>query len=134
MKCVTRNHEAEGLARDERGVDRLSLIPPHGLQAQPRRIPSARNFRTATVPAFANPPVGARANNLQGRINQGVASGELTGREAARLQRQENHLRREITRDRIDGGLSAAERAKIQHQENRLNRRVYVQKHDGQSR
>lgn len=88
-----------------------------------------------SVPAFANPPVGARANNLQGRINQGVATGELTGREAARLQRQENHLRREITRDRIDGGgLSAAERAKIQRQENRLSHHVYVQKHDGQSR
>lgn len=87
------------------------------------------------VPAFANPPVGARTNNLQGRINQGVASGELTGREAKRLQRQENHLRRELARDRVDGGgLSCGERAKLQRQENRLSRRVYVQKHDGQSR
>lgn len=88
----------------------------------------------AAVPAFAA-PVGVRANNLQGRINQGVRSGELTGREAVRLQAQENHLRREIARDRIDGGgLSAAERAKIQRQENRLSNRVYVQKHDAQRR
>ncbi len=80
-------------------------------------------------------PVGARANNLQGRINQGARSGELTKRETARLQAQENHLRREIARDRIDGGgLTNAERAKLQHHENQLSRRVYVQKHDGQRR
>lgn len=86
------------------------------------------------VPALAA-PVGARANHLQGRINQGVRSGELTGREAVRLQVQENHLRREIARDRVDGGgLTAHERAKIQHHENQLSRRVYVQKHDGQRR
>jgi hypothetical protein len=87
-----------------------------------------------TLPAFAE-PVGARAASLQGRINQGAASGQLTGPEAARLQRQENHLQREIARDRRDGGgLSAHERAKIQRQENRLSRRVAVQKHDAQRR
>lgn len=87
------------------------------------------------APALAKPGVGVRASSLQGRINQGVATGELNGPEAARLQRQENRLRMEITRDRIDGGgLTMGERAKIERQENRLSRRVYVQKHDGQAR
>lgn len=85
------------------------------------------------VPALANPNV--RANRQQARINQGVASGELTGREAARLQRSENRLQMQITRDRIDGGgLSMAERAKLDRQQDRLSRRVYSQKHDCQTR
>lgn len=86
------------------------------------------------VPAFAA-PVGARSASLQSRINQGAASGQLTGPEAARLQHQENRLNRELARDRRDGGgLSMHERAKIQRQENRLSRHVAVQKHDAQHR
>ncbi|MCC6337884.1 MAG: hypothetical protein IT380_28295 [Myxococcales bacterium] len=86
------------------------------------------------TPALAA-PVGARAAHQQGRINQGVASGELTRPEAARMQRQHNRLEREIARDRVDGGgLTAKERVKIQHHENQLSKRIYVQKHDGQSR
>jgi len=86
------------------------------------------------APALAQ-SVGQRSDNLQGRINQGVASGQLNATEAARLQRQENRLQREIARDRVDGGgLTAHERAKIQRQENRLSRHVYAQKHDRQVR
>ncbi len=86
------------------------------------------------VPSMAA-GVDRRANHLQQRINQGENSGALTGREAMRLQRQENHLRNEIARDKADGrGFTARERAKIQRQENRLSRRVYVQKHDAQVR
>ncbi|MEW6435282.1 MAG: hypothetical protein AB1730_27630 [Myxococcota bacterium] len=86
------------------------------------------------MPAFAA-PVGARSASLQARINQGVASGQLTGPEAARLQRQENRLNRTIARDRCDGGgLTMHERAKIQRRENRLSRHIAVQKHDAQRR
>ena len=86
-------------------------------------------------PALARPGVSVRASALQGRINQGVATGQLTHAEATRLQRQENRLRVEVARDRVDGGgLSWAERAKLQRQENRLSRRVASQKHDAQSR
>jgi hypothetical protein len=88
----------------------------------------------SAAPAFAE-GVGERSDNLQGRINQGVQSGALTGPEAARLQRRENHLNREIARDRADGrGFTAHERAKIQRQENRMSRHVYGQKHDLQRR
>ena len=86
------------------------------------------------VPAFTAAPA-ARSASLQGRINQGVATGQLTGPEAARLQRQENRLNRTIARDRCDGGgLSMHERAKLQRQENRLSRHVAYQKHDAQRR
>lgn len=83
---------------------------------------------------------GAQARNIakrqqrqQGRIAQGVNSGELTARETARLERQEGRLNKEIARDHVDGGgLSQAERRKITRQQNRESRRIYRQKHDGQ--
>ncbi|TQF15855.1 hypothetical protein FJV41_11435 [Myxococcus llanfairpwllgwyngyllgogerychwyrndrobwllllantysiliogogogochensis] len=71
----------------------------------------------------------------QARIVQGVKSGELTGREAVRLQSQHRELRRDIHQARADDGrLDARERAGIRREQNQLNRRIHRQKHDGQSR
>ncbi|NVJ26543.1 MULTISPECIES: hypothetical protein [Myxococcus] len=76
-----------------------------------------------------------RQVSQQARIVQGVKSGELTGREAVRLQHQHRELRRDIRQARADDGrLDARERASIQREQNQLNRRIYRQKHDGQSR
>lgn len=84
--------------------------------------------------AFAQAPL-VRARAEQARINQGVVSGQLTAREAARLERREQHLNREIARDRIDGGgLSQAERRHLDRQQNRLSRSIYREKHDAQVR
>lgn len=87
----------------------------------------------------ALPAVAAEADRRQGnqqqRINQGVRSGELTGREAARLERQHRSIQREIRRDRGDDGhLDATERARIDAKQDALSRRIAWQKHDGQSR
>jgi hypothetical protein len=88
-----------------------------------------------SVPAFAA-GVDARAGCEQARLNQGVRSGELTGREARRLEGREAHLQREIARDRaLNGGtLTPFERGRISRQENRLSRSIYREKHDAQFR
>jgi len=76
-------------------------------------------------------PVGVRAASDQARINQGVRSGQLDGRETVRLQAQENRLQRHIVRDRIDGGgMTGREASRIRAQQNQLSRRIAVQKHD----
>ncbi len=86
------------------------------------------------TPALAG-KVDRRANHQQARIAQGVASGQLTAHEAAKLERKEARLERQIDRQRADGGgLSAVERARIQKHENALSRQIYRQKHDGQAR
>lgn len=78
-------------------------------------------------------PPGARQVAQQARINQGIRSGQLTPREAARLEAQHQRLERHLVRDRLDGGgLSAGERARLQAEQNRLSRRIAVQKHDAQ--
>jgi hypothetical protein len=87
-----------------------------------------------SLPSFAA-GVDRRAQREQARINNGIATGQLTAPEAARLQTRENRIERTIARDRaIGGGLNVAERAHIQRMENRQSRAIYRQKHDAQVR
>jgi hypothetical protein len=79
--------------------------------------------------------VNERQRNQQQRIRQGVRSGELTGVEAARIQRRESQIRLNEARARRSGGeFTPQERARIQRQLNRESRRIYRQKHDAQDR
>jgi hypothetical protein len=74
-----------------------------------------------------------RRENQQDRIAQGVASGELTARETARLEHREANLNRTIRADRkTGGGLSARERRQIDRRQNRLSKDIHKQKHDAQ--
>lgn len=83
----------------------------------------------------ADAAIKGRQANQKGRIRQGLTSGSLTGREAARLNSSWSNLNRSIRRDRIDGGgLTRRERVKIDRQQNRLNRQIFSQKHDRQVR
>jgi hypothetical protein len=75
-----------------------------------------------------------RQARQQTRIAQGVASGQLTPRETARLEGREAALNRSIARMGSDGSLSAGERLRIQSRENRISRGIYRQKHDAQHR
>jgi hypothetical protein len=76
--------------------------------------------------------VGARQENQQDRIAQGVKSGQLTAGETARLERREAGLSREVRSDRkANGGtLTPQERRQVNHQENRLSNQIYRGKHD----
>lgn len=88
-----------------------------------------------STPAQAG-PICRREARQQLRIAQGVASGQLTPHETARLERREAGLNREIHAMRqVNGGpLTPAERALVNRQQNRLSRQIYRQKHDGQTR
>ena len=79
--------------------------------------------------------VNERQRNQQQRIRQGVRSGELTGVEAARIQRRESQIRLNEARARRSGGeFTPEERARIQGQLDRSSQRIYQQKHDAQDR
>ena len=72
----------------------------------------------------------------QERIAQGVGSGSLTAREAARVERREAGLNREVSgmRQANGGKLTAVDRRLVNRQQNRLSRDIYRQKHDAQTR
>ncbi len=68
----------------------------------------------------------------QGRIAQGVQSGELNRHEAKKLhrgQKRVDHAQRSAAQD---GEVSLEERRKINQMQNRQNVRIYQQKHDDQ--
>jgi len=76
-----------------------------------------------------------RKNNQQQRIAQGVASGQLTARETARLEGREAALNRSVARMRSNNGgtLTPGERFRVEQRQDRISRGIYLQKHDGQT-
>lgn len=68
--------------------------------------------------------------NQQERIANGIATGQLSAREATRIERQEAALGTEVHYFRADGNFSPRERAIVTSQQNRLSREIYREKHD----
>lgn len=81
---------------------------------------------------FGNGEIGQRQENQQDRIAQGVKSGELTPRETAKLENQQQGINREKSADRqANGGkLTRADRRAINQSQNRASRNIYRDKHN----
>lgn len=82
----------------------------------------------------ATPGVDKREANQQRRIQQGVKSGELTPREAARLERGEKRIERMEEKAKTDGKVTAQKRKRLHRAENAESRKIYREKHDKQRR
>jgi Skp family chaperone for outer membrane proteins len=90
-----------------------------------------------TLPAFAQSPTATpgldqRQANQEKRIEQGVKSGQLTKREAARLEKREGKLEADKQAAKADGKVTKAERRKLNREADRDSRAIYRQKHDAQ--
>lgn len=83
--------------------------------------------------AQANTPrVDQRQANQEQRIDQGVASGSLTQREANRLERGQQHVDNMENRAKADGVVTRGERARLHQAQDVQSARIYSQKHDRQ--
>ncbi|HLJ49725.1 MAG TPA: hypothetical protein VKU01_27115 [Bryobacteraceae bacterium] len=92
-------------------------------------------FATALVAALttgAFAQVHQRKVNQQGRIANGVKSGQLTAGETKNLENRESNLNKEIRTDRSqDGGkLTSAQKQQVNRQQNRLSNQIYADKHN----
>lgn len=76
----------------------------------------------------------ARDANQQKRIANGVASGQLTNRESAKLERGQTHVDRLEANAGADGHVGPREQARINRAQNRQSAKIYHQKHDAQVR
>ena len=88
-----------------------------------------------SVPVLAQtntPGVDQRQAQQQQRIDQGVSSGQLTGKEAARLEKGQERVQTMEDKAKADGTVTAKERARLQHAQNQQSAKVYRQKHDRQ--
>jgi hypothetical protein len=77
-----------------------------------------------------------RKNDQQGRIAQGVRSGQLTARETGHLERREASVNREEhAMRRADGGhLTAGDKAALTRRQNNISRSISKDMHNAQVR
>jgi len=76
------------------------------------------------------PRVHKREVRQQKRIQQGVKSGQLTPKEAKRLEKQQAKIRRDKAKAKADGKVTPKERAKLNREQNRANKNIYRKKHN----
>jgi hypothetical protein len=88
----------------------------------------------ATAAGTDTPRIDQRQANQEQRIDQGIASGELTKPEARRMNRQQNVVNRAEDRAKADGVVTAQERKRLTKAQNATSKRIYRQKHDAQDR
>jgi hypothetical protein len=90
----------------------------------------AFNHGTPATPAMDR--VDGRRFDQQGRIANGVSSGQLTPGETKNLENRESHLNGEIHNDRAANGgtLTPGERQQVNGQQNNLSRSIYDDKHN----
>jgi hypothetical protein len=79
--------------------------------------------------------VNGRRYNQQGRIAQGVRSGELTPHKTANLENREAHINHEVAADRrANGGtLTPKEHQQVERQQNQASRKIYQDKHNNKT-
>jgi len=96
---------------------------------------SAASFAQApAASAPANMPrVDARQTHQELRIQQGVASGQLTARETLRLEREQKRIATAEAKAEGDGKLTAQERQKLHRMQNHASHDIRRQKHDAQT-
>ncbi len=87
------------------------------------------------VPGFAQSTTTEVQRDVrqQQRVEAGLQSGQLTTREAARLEHEEAHIDHAQAKALKDGSLSDAEKDRISSMQNRASRDIATQKHDAQT-
>lgn len=82
--------------------------------------------------APATPGVDQRQANQSKRIEKGVASGQLTPREARRLDKQQASLAVAETNAKADGTVTPQERRRLHKMQDHTSQTIRQQKHDAQ--
>jgi hypothetical protein len=144
--------EAARLEKGEARIERMQSTALRDGKISPqeqRRITAAQNRESRAInserhDAQKGNPASASSQRMQAdvqrnvnqqqRIENGIKSGQLTNREAGRLERGEAKVSRVEARAGADGHLGAAEQARLQKLENRESRAIQRQKHDAQVR
>jgi hypothetical protein len=86
--------------------------------------------QTAAKDPAATPRIDQLQAKQQARINQGVASGQLTAKEQARLQGQQKHIAANKSAAKADGIVTQSERRGLKHQQNHASREIARKKHN----
>jgi hypothetical protein len=88
--------------------------------------------QTAPVPDHPREnEVNQRLDNQQARINQGLANGTMTGKQAARDERHDANIaqREAVDESKHAGHITKAEQARLNKSENKNSKRIHKEKH-----
>lgn len=88
---------------------------------------------SSTVMAQTTQDTIQRDVNQEKRIEQGLKSGQLNTKEAARLEREEGRVDKMESKALSDGKMSDAEKKRIDREQNRVSKDIYREKHDAQT-
>jgi uncharacterized membrane protein YebE (DUF533 family) len=78
------------------------------------------------------PGINQRQTNQEQRIDQGIASGQLTQHEANKLETQQQRIDNMENKAKSDGVVTKKERARIHAAQDKASKKIYRQKHDRQ--
>ena len=96
---------------------------------------AAALFALAAIPVAAQtatPQVDQRQFNQEARIQQGVQSGALTNKEAAKLEKGQDKIQAQKVKAKADGVVTAKERRHMHRMQDRASKNIHHQKHDAQ--
>lgn len=76
--------------------------------------------------------VNAREKNQQNRIANGVKSGQLTPKETAKVERQQQHIVHQEKKDmaKDNGHLTKQDQKQLNREQNRASKNIYAKKHN----
>src|SRR6185312_11107944 len=74
------------------------------------------------------PGIDQRQANQEQRIDQGIASGQLTQHETNRLEKQQHHIDNMENKAKSDGVMTRKERARIHAAQDKASKKIYRQK------
>jgi CRISPR/Cas system-associated endoribonuclease Cas2 len=77
-----------------------------------------------------DPGIQKREQNQEKRIQQGVQSGQLTPKEAGKLEARQAKIKQDEERMKADGKLTRAERKRLKKEQNRASNKIYDKKHN----
>ena len=100
------------------------------------KIATFAMFAALSLPAFAQttstPRIDQRQANQERRIDQGVQSGQLNQKEAARLEKGQARVQKMEDKAVADGKVTARERRRIERTQDKQSRKIARERHDRQ--
>jgi hypothetical protein len=99
-----------------------------------KSVVAALGIAAFVLPGFAlaqsTPRIDNRQEKQNKRIEKGVETGQLTKKEAARLEKGQDHVEELENKATADGKVTKREKARIERAQDKQSKRIHKQRHD----
>lgn len=93
-------------------------------------VAAAFALPSVTLAADSTKVIDKRQENQEKRIEKGVETGKLTTKEAANLEKGQQHVQNLEDKALADGKVTKMEKTKIAHAQNKQSRKIARKKHN----